>query len=138
MEEQRQGNITQRKMIETQEEKVDYLENQSRRDNLVFTGIKEKSGETWDDCIDEVVKVAEQIGVVLKKEDIVRAHRVNRKKKTPRNIVAKFTSWRKKEEMLKNKRHLKGSSYYIFEDFSVNTTMERQVLLEETIGKGEI
>lgn len=130
VEDLKKENLDQRELIVALEEKVDYLENQSRRDNLIFTGIKERKGETWDECVDEVVNVAKQIGVDLKRDDVVRAHRVGGKK-VPRNIVAKFSSWRKKEEILKNKVHLKGSQYFIFEDFSTKTLKERQALFEE-------
>ena len=71
---------------------TDYLEAQSRRNNLLFEGVEEKDGELWAQC-DETLK-----SVMLKylsqniKEQLVfeRVHRVGPKSTTrpkPRPII---------------------------------------------------
>lgn len=40
--------------------KVNYLESQSRRNNLVFYGVDEEQTETWDDTEQKVKKVIEE------------------------------------------------------------------------------
>ena len=49
-------------------------------------------------------------------------HRTGEKKEdTSRTIVAKFSSYKTKETILKNARKLKDTDYYINEDFSKET-----------------
>ncbi len=48
------------KQIENLEEKVDELENRSRRVNLVFKGLKEESGETWRQAEEKVQELLEK------------------------------------------------------------------------------
>ncbi len=48
------------KQIEKLEEKMDELENRSRRVNLVFKGLKEESGETWRQAEERVQELLEK------------------------------------------------------------------------------
>lgn len=123
-------NESQRKRIAELEENQDYMENQSKRENLLFGGIKEREDETWEDCVQEVIKLGEKIGVTLSRQDIIRAHRLPGKK-SPRMIVAKFQSWPKREELLKNKSKLKDTDLWIMEHFSRKVIAQRRVLFEE-------
>ena len=124
-------NEEQKKTIVLLEDRVEYLDNQSRRDNLVIRGIPEMKGETKEECEEEVIKLGQQIGVKLSRADFTRAHRVQSKTDGPRPIVAKFTSCRKREEMLKEKKHLRGTNYFVMEDFSKRVIEERKILYEE-------
>ncbi len=45
--------------------KVDYLENQSRRNNVIVTGIPEQQNESWADSERCILGLAEQLGVRL-------------------------------------------------------------------------
>lgn len=112
-------------------DRINYMENQARRDNLVFRGIAEHVKETWDDCALKVVEIGKTIGVKVEASDIVRAHRIGSGKAKPRPIVAKFLSWQVKEEFLKKKSSLKGSEIMIMEDFSSKTIEDRRNLYEE-------
>ena len=49
----------------------------------------------------------------------------------PRPIVAKFTSRDKKDEMMKEKKYLRGTDIYVLEDFSKRVIDERKALFEE-------
>ena len=62
----------------TLEDRVDYLENQSRRNNIVIYGVPEEGRESWEDSEDIVRRVVYQIGIELEYRDIERAHRVGR------------------------------------------------------------
>ena len=48
------------KKISHLEDKVAYLEGQSKRNNLVFHGSQEKRGGTYDECEEAVGKVREK------------------------------------------------------------------------------
>lgn len=116
--------------LEAMDEKIDYLENQSRRNNLVFRGIWPKIGETWEKCKEEVIELVNtKLGITIGKEDIERAHRTQGKGE-PKPIVAKFKSYSVKEQILKNTNKLKDTNWFIMEDFSAKVIKERKVLLE--------
>jgi septal ring factor EnvC (AmiA/AmiB activator) len=113
--------------------KEDYLENQSRRNNLVFRGLREKEGgnESWRDCEDLILDVTRNVlGVPIQASDIERAHRVAGGK-YPRAIVVKFLSFKKREEVFRNKNQLKGKVISINEDFSHRVLEDRRVLIAE-------
>lgn len=119
-----------KKTITEMEDKVTYLENQSRRDNIVIRGVQEMERESWDDTVKVVIDVGKRIGIDISKEDVTRAHRIGYGK-TPRPIVVKMRSWRMKNEFMKNKKKLKGSDVIIQEDLAKKTIEERKKLLEE-------
>lgn len=118
-----------RRIVEL-EDRVDFLDNQSRRENLVIRGIPEKKGETSEECEQEVIKLGQQIGVELCNSDFARAKRVPCKN-GPRPIIAKFTSSPKREQMLKEKKYLRGTNISVMEDFSKRTIEERKALFGE-------
>lgn len=114
------------------EGKVDYIENQTRRNNLVIRGLKkEVQEERWDD-VEQLVRkmLREELGVKTADGDIERAHRLGRSKaREDKPIVVKFTFFKKKEEILKNANKLKGTNILIMEDFSDRVIQERRKLL---------
>ena len=66
------------KDLASHSQKMEYLENQSRRNNIRVNGIPESDNETWEDA---EVKVKRAIKDNLDIEvDIERAHRVERRK----------------------------------------------------------
>ena len=127
--------------IENQHE---YLENQSRRNNVKIFGIPEDSSEkTWEDT--EVI-VKDTIKNKLGMEDevlIERAHRVGKKVMTrpqsgrhlgsasgneepsSRPIVTKIVSWKVKENILKMARQKKPKDIQFKHDFSQRTLDKR-------------
>ena len=63
--------------LRTQDWKLEYLENQSRRNNIRVSGIPESPDETWEVAEAKVKQaIQEQLGVDV---DIERAHRVERR-----------------------------------------------------------
>ena len=102
------------------------LKDWSRRDNLRFDGVTEYENESWNDT-EEVLKdfLFEHLSLWNIKSE--RAHRTGeRKEDTSRTIVAKFSSYKTKELILKNARQLKDTGYYINEDFSRETVEIRR------------
>ena len=55
----------------------------------------------------------------------------NSKKIRPRTVVCKLLSFVDKERIIKNTHHLKGTSYYVNEDFSKETLAYRKELWEK-------
>ena len=110
--------------FEDLEWKNEYLENQSRRNNIKITGVPEGEEEkTWDDT-EAIVKnlISDKLGIEGEVE-IERAHRVGKKQRNfpqrrhdgsvsqvhraPRPIIAKIRSWKTKEHILRVARKKK-------------------------------
>ncbi|KAJ4440226.1 hypothetical protein ANN_08365 [Periplaneta americana] len=56
--------------LECLERKVDYLENQNRRNNIVIYGVHEENRERWEETEDLVRRVVAQIGIDLVDSDL--------------------------------------------------------------------
>ena len=85
--------------------KMEYLENQRRRNNIRATGIPESDTETWEDAEVRVKQaLKENLGIAV---DIEGAHRVERRKtksgqanqNQPRTIVCRLSDWEQKEQV---------------------------------------
>ncbi|KAJ2940572.1 hypothetical protein O0L34_g6512 [Tuta absoluta] len=112
--------------IETLEEKVTSLEREKRNHNLVFHGIPETSGEKAE-TIMEIVK--NDLKVNIKIEDIDTVRKMGRNDKAP--LIIRLTSLKKKQEILRNKKKLKGKSISITEDYPKEVLEERKALREK-------
>ena len=92
-------------------------EQYSRRHNLRIAGFPEEKGENCTEkdtqfCIDK-------LQLSLSSSDIDRAHRVGKPKSDkPRAIIVRFKSYGDKVSILKNRRRLKNSNFYVNEDLS--------------------
>ena len=110
-------------------QRQDDLEQYQRRNYLRILGVPEQSDEETDKI---VMETAAKIGVVLNIDDIDRSHRIGRQNNDrPRPVIVKFTSYRKRSEVFRSKRQLKGTGVTIREDL----TKERLKLLQECITK---
>lgn len=89
---------------------MEYLENQSCRNNIRVSGIPESPGETWTDSENKVKEaIKSSLGLEI---EIERAHRVNKRKKVggkqqlkeekekSRTIVCKFKDWKQRESVI--------------------------------------
>lgn len=93
-------------------------EQYSRKYNLRIGGIKEEPDE---DCYGVVFKFVEsQLGVTINDAEIDRVHRVGKPGGlNPRQLIVKFKGFRAKQEILKNRRKLKGKTgIFINEDLT--------------------
>lgn len=114
-------------------EKTDYAEAQSKRNNLIFDGINESDGESWSDSEEKVRKLmSENLKLDPRKIELERAHRTGKSSETatrPRPIVVKFLRYKDKVEVLSLAKELKGTNIYINEDFSEAVRQKRKDLL---------
>ncbi len=123
---------------------IEYLENQSRRNNVKIFGIPEDDDEkSWDDTESKVKEaIKDKLGI----EDeikIERAHRIGnrsnddgrqrqrqrdgtRSNNGPRPIVAKIESWKVKENIVKKAREIKPDGLRFYSDFSQRTLDRRR------------
>ena len=118
--------------------KLTELEDRSRRNNIRIDGIAEEPGKTREECERKVHRL---LGEELDINDVVteRAHRAkacshekkNSKKLRSRAMVCKLLSFVDKARILKNSHRLKGTTYYVNEDFSKETLAYRKELWEK-------
>ena len=110
-------------------EKCDYMENQSRHNNLVFTGFASvrEGFESWEDCERKVKACVKEGMGTTERLEIERAHRVGKA------IVVRFLSYTQKMLVLTNERKLKTSNdydnIYAREDFSETVQKKCQALM---------
>ena len=115
---------------------ADYLENQSRRNNLRVDGVKKKPGETWEDTeaalrqiIQRELKLpAEQVDTLK----IERAHRTGATTaQRDRTIVVKFSSFKERDAIIREARTVKPRGVYVNEDYSQRVITRRKELLPQ-------
>ena len=105
--------------------KLDELEQYGRRENLRIHGIQE-SPNNKDDGKNIVLNIAKILNMELNENKIQRVHRLGKKKKSPtarpRPIIARFVSYKNRNEFLYAKKKLKENaihkSAFITEDLT--------------------
>ena len=137
-----------RQGLEVIEDKNEYLENQSRRNNIRILGVEETEDEkSWDDTEKVVKDLLKKKLNIPGEVDIERAHRVGKKTKTgrhlgnasqsreqkPRPIVAKISSWKVKENILREARRKRPEDIMFLHDLSKRTLERRQELIPEML-----
>ena len=80
----------------------DNQEQYSRRYCLRVTGIPKEDDESSKTCVEKVIKVCQDLNLDIKNEDIDRAHRIGKDKKT---MIVKFHSFRKRTMFYKNRKN---------------------------------
>ena len=135
LEDQIKGLLEINKEIETRlksvENKLCQLEDQSRRENLLFFGIGDDGNESWEVCERKLTQfIKDKLGI---DKDIVfqRVHRLGRPRAgvNARPIIAKFLLFKDKELVLRNAHKLKNQACSISEDFCQRTREKRKMLL---------
>ena len=99
--------------LQKHDDRLDEIEQYSRRDNIVAHGLPEQDGECTNDVI---IAVAAAAGVVVTNGDISTSHRVGRPGNArggkPRPIVARFVRRDTRTGILRSKKKLKGNPAY--------------------------
>ncbi|XP_035686738.1 uncharacterized protein LOC118422958 [Branchiostoma floridae] len=116
------------------EKKMDYLENQSRRNNVVIDGIEDDVKETWADTEVKVRNIlTKKLQLDSKTIEIERAHRngpFRNDSPRPRQVVVKLLRFKDKQMILNRARsNLKNTNIYINEDFSDQVRKRRAELV---------
>ena len=111
------------------ENKHEYLENMSRRNNIKLLGLPEdkNSEKSWEDT-EQIVKetINKELEISSEEIQIERAHRVGKPQDgRPRPVVARFCSWKQKEAILAAARKKKPKNVRFFQDLSSRTLQRR-------------
>jgi hypothetical protein len=110
--------------------KIDEAEQYSRRNNLRVYGVPEKHHEDSTEAVIQLAK--EKLDVDISKFDIDRCHRLGKqdaKKNSPRPIIVRFSTYRMRSLVFRNKRLLKNTGITIKEDLTV---LRRQLMRDAT------
>jgi len=89
---------------------LDRQEQYIRRENILIYGVEENK-EDNDDGEKVLFKIADELEIDLEDNEIQRVHRLGQKRRNnekPRPIIARFVSYKKRNELLTNKRELKN------------------------------
>ena len=108
-------------------DRVDDQEQRNRNSCLLLHGVEENSDESTDDVA--VAIISDNLGISINVDDIERSHRLgpfnkeNKRylrsnKKACRPIIIRFKSIRKRQEVFKSKRALKGKQLSISENLT--------------------
>ncbi|XP_062608448.1 uncharacterized protein LOC134270265 [Saccostrea cucullata] len=105
-----------RKEVSELTSRLDEMEQYSRRNCLKITGIPEEKGENTDKLVLNVVNslILKDNTEKITVKDISRSHRVGKYSpgpNKPRDIIAKFVSYREKARVYGNKRNLKSYNH---------------------------
>ena len=116
-----------RSEIHELKQKLDYLESQSRRNNLVFDGINEDKDETWATTEKKLTEIiSKQLEIKDLKFDRVHRSNVSVPDK-PRSVIAKFHYYKDKDTVWLNRYKL-GSKIRVTQDFPSEVKQNRQIL----------
>jgi hypothetical protein len=112
------------------DKKADEQEQYSRRNSLRLFGVAEREKENLDAIVTGLC--CNKLKTKVTMDDIDRCHRVGRASEgRPRAIIVKFVSYRKRAEVFRAKRSLRGSKITMREDL----TSSRLKLLKIAIEK---
>ena len=103
-----------KRRVEELEIKVDPAEQYSRRNCLRVCGIPETAGESVDE---KIIAMATALDSDISINDIDHSHRLGKPTRSngqtvkPRDIIIKFTSYRARQKLLKNKSKLRSKGF---------------------------
>lgn len=113
------------------QEKANYQEDFTRRNNLQIIGLEEKVGETWEQTTVQISQLLEQ-KLQLPNIQIEGAHRVGRRDDhRPRPVVAQFSRYADREAVLRNVTKLRGTKIFINEDLCPASQAVRKAQLPQ-------
>ncbi len=107
----------------------DRLEQYSRKENIKIIGLKEDDQEDENSLITGVTALGVAIGVEIKEADVSVIHRLGKAGGGKnRTVLARFSSRRKANALLKNKKKLKDC-----EAIRTNALFEDKVIINEDL-----
>ncbi|KAK5638766.1 hypothetical protein RI129_013061 [Pyrocoelia pectoralis] len=100
-------------------DKIDSLQQYSRRNNVRFFGVSEEKNEVVEE---KVIKILEEkMNIKVASNDIERIHRVGQAvPNKPRPVIIKFSNYKTRQTVLRNRRRLKGTGLLLQEDLTID------------------
>jgi ribA/ribD-fused uncharacterized protein len=128
-------NASLKRTVNDLQKKVVNLECHSRRDNLIFGGIKEPEEENKIACENALLDILKDAGIMHVKFE--RVHRLGVKDRKnrgePRHVIAKFSSYKDREQVWQSRfdisKSCKTNNIWIMQDFPEEVKSKRQTLM---------
>ena len=117
--------------IENQEQRLNMLEKQARKRNLVFFGMEENERSYFDLEANLITFIENYFSLKLCCSDIQEVRRIGKKTEKHRPVAVTFTTLGTKIKIMKRKGALKGTIYYIKEDYPHHVLEKRKNLQEQ-------
>lgn len=115
-------------------DRLDYQEDYSRRNNLRFDGLEERPNESWEETQEKVQRLLRE-KMNLGQVELERAHRVGSRSDAgttrPRTIVARFARFADRQQAIKKSSMLKNTQVYINEDLCESSVQARKAQIPE-------
>lgn len=113
---------------------VHSLDLKLRKNNIVFYGFCNVSGETVNDIELKITEFCENnLKVIISINDIESCFRVGKNFNRPRPILVRFTNYKIKANLFKNVRNLKGTEFALSDDLSPLERNERSKLIKHKV-----
>lgn len=124
--EEKFNNISEK--IENQEKRLFFLEKQARQRNIVLFGFEETE-TSYSNLESNIVNfVAQYFSMHMDRRDIQEIKRLGKKGEKPRPTIIMFSTLGLKIDIFQNRGKLKGTHYYIKEDYPKNILEKRKLL----------
>ncbi|KAJ8719894.1 hypothetical protein PYW07_011937 [Mythimna separata] len=117
--------------VENQEKRLQNLERQARKNNLVFFGVEENENSYESLEKNFITWVEKYLFVKINYNDIQEIKRIGKKEDRVRPLVVSFSTLGTKIKILKQKRSLKDTNYYFKEDYPKHVLEKRKELQEQ-------
>ncbi len=119
------------KMNEIQD-RLNYQEDYSRRNNIRLDGIEERPNESWEETQEKVQRLLRD-KLKLGSATLERAHRVGPRPGSgstrPRTVVARFACFGDRQQAMKNSFKLKNTNIFLNEDLCESSVLLRKAQL---------
>lgn len=113
---------------EEQEKRIDYIEKHIRRKNIILYGLEEKENQ-YEEFEKEVLQfINDKMSVNCMPTEVDSLRRLGKKGTGTRPILLTLTTFNKKIKIMKNRKNLKGTSYYIKDDYPRKILEQRKKL----------
>ncbi|XP_063634595.1 uncharacterized protein LOC134805216 [Cydia splendana] len=127
--EQKQTNLENK--LELQENQIEQIERRLRQRNIVLFGLEEKERSYSDLEIIVLGTINNTMKVQCYETDIESVRRLGKKGSNVRPVIITFTTLGRKIQVLRKKKNLEVTNYYIKEDFTRKVLEKRKELQEE-------
>ena len=114
--------------VGTLEQRADDQEARSKRNNLLFFGIRRDENETAQASENKVKSLLRENLGLTEQIDFDRVYRIGNKPDAP--LIARCTLYKDKIKILRNRNKLVGTNMYVKEDLPVNVRETRKRLGE--------
>lgn len=133
MEKLKRDNTVLKTQVAEQEKRLEVLEREMRRRNLIIKGVKEDEGERVEQTVEKVELIMQKIGVVLSaRENVEEVVRIGKQRGLGiRPILIKGIREATRREIFTKTRLLKGTDVWIEEDLPKKVQEERKILVDK-------